>query len=268
MKQLGNHTNAQIEENSVRHMILNTIRSYKQKYSKKYGKLVIACDNHNYWREKYFPYYKVIRKRNSKNSELDWKTIFICLDKIREELKEYFPYKVIDIESAEADDIIGTLVHHFGEAGSPILILSRDKDFIQLQSYVNVDQYDPIDKRVISHPNPSQFLKEHIIRGDMGDSIPNILSQDDCFMHGIRQKSLTKKRFDALLAEDIDKWQDDVRRNYYRNERLIDLNLIPESIKSKVMESYYNQGIKDRSKLVEYFMKYKLKNLMECISEF
>lgn len=270
LMQLGNHTNAQLEENMVRHMILNSIRSYKTKFGDEYGELIIACDNTNYWRKQAFPYYKANRKKNQEASEMDWKAIFECMNKIRSELKEYFPYRVIDVESAEADDIIGTLVKEFGAdiGGAPILILSGDKDFIQLHTYSNVSQYDPTRKKWINHDDPNKFLKEHIMKGDAGDGVPNILSNDNCFVVGDRQKPLTTKKMDNLMHLDISQYDSVVARNYQRNAQLIDLSFTPKEIRSKVMEQYNAQSGRDRSKLMNYFIANRLKNLMENISEF
>jgi hypothetical protein len=267
MMQIGNHTNAKIEENMVRHMVLNSLRSYKTKFSGEYGELVIACDNTNYWRKQIFPYYKANRRIATENSELDWRQLFECLNKIRAELKEFFPYRVIDIESAEADDIISTLVrfHPFEK----ILILSGDKDFIQLHSYGNITQYDPTRKKMVSHPDPDRYLKEHILKGDSGDGVPNILSPDNCFVIGERQKPLTQKRIDALIASGVDgNYDDPIFRNYMRNKHLIDLSMVPKEIGEKVMISYDEQNNRDRSKLMGYFITNKLKNLTEHISEF
>jgi hypothetical protein len=267
---LGKHTNASIEENMVRHMVLNSLRSYRVKFGAEYGELVIACDNTNYWRRQVFPYYKANRKKNQEASELDWKAIFECLNKIRQELKDYFPYRVIDIESAEADDIIGTLVREFGVkiGGEPILIMSGDKDFIQLHTFANVKQYDPTRKKWVSHNDPIRFLKEHILKGDSGDGVPNILSSDNCFVVGDRQKPLTSKRIDQYMAMDPSKMETVVARNYFRNAQLIDLNNTPKEIREKVMESYNAQKGKDRSKLMNYFIANKLRNLTESIGEF
>lgn len=264
LKQIGNHTNSKIEENMVRHMVLNSIRSYKQKYSNEYGEMIIACDNTNYWRKKIFPYYKANRKKNIEKSELDWKSIFEVMNKLRSELKEFFPYKVINIETAEADDIIATLVMNNLDDEN-ILILSMDKDFIQLHKYKNVKQYDPVNKTWITHNNPSLFLKEHIIKGDFGDGIPNVLSSDNCLVIGERQKPITKKRLDKLM-EVID--DEIVQRNYDRNRQLIDLSMVPQNIQEKVMYEFNNQPIKDRSKLLNYFISNKLKNLTEHMMEF
>lgn len=270
LMQLGNHTNAHLEENMVRHMILNSLRSYKTKFGDEYGELVIACDNTNYWRKQAFPYYKANRKKNQEASEMDWKSIFECMNKIRSELKEYFPYRVIDVESAEADDIIGTLVNEFGAVvgGAPILILSGDKDFIQLHTYSNVSQYDPTRKKWIKHDDPNKFLKEHIMKGDAGDGVPNILSNDNCFVVGDRQKPLTTKKMDHLMVLDVSQYDSVVARNYQRNAQLIDLSFTPKEIRSKVMEQYNAQAGRDRSKLMNYFIANRLKNLMENIAEF
>ena len=271
LMQLGNHTNAQLEENMVRHMILNSLRSYRTKFSADYGEMVIACDNTNYWRRQAFPYYKANRKKNQEASEMDWKSIFECMNKIRSELKEFFPYKVIDIESAEADDIIGTLVEEFGAdiGGDPILILSGDKDFIQLHTYSNVKQYDPTRKKWITHNDPERYLEEHILKGDSGDGVPNILSSDNCFVVGERQKPLTQKKIDALIELDLTGKKDHPNyRNYMRNRQLIDLRYTPDNIHTKVMESFNAQNGKDRSKLMNYFIANRLKNLTEHISEF
>lgn len=271
LMQLGNHTNAQLEENMVRHMILNSLRSYRQKFSQEYGELVIACDNTNYWRKQIFPYYKANRKKNIENSELDWKALFECLNKIRAELKEYFPYKVIDVESAEADDIIATLVTKFSSelnTGEKILILSGDKDFIQLHVYPNVSQYDPTRKKWIKHDDPERYLHEHVLKGDAGDGVPNVLSPDNVFVVGDRQRPLTAKKMEKIMGTELEEMETSLARNYSRNVQLIDLSFTPDSIREKVMEQFEAQKDRDRSKLLNYFIANKLKNLTEHLSEF
>lgn len=265
MMQLGNHTNAQVEENMVRHMVLNSLRSYNQKFAAEYGEMVIACDNKNYWRKQIFPYYKANRKKNIESSEMNWQAIFECMNKIRAELKEYFPYRVIDIESAEADDIIATLVKENSEfAPQDILILSGDKDFIQLHRYDNVKQYDPTRKKWVSHPDPKRYLEEHILKGDSGDGIPNVLSEDNTFVVGARQKPLTQKKIEYILENDKRGYE----RNWNRNAQLIDLSYVPAEIREKVIESFNSQKDKKRDKMFNYFIANKLKHLMEHIGEF
>ena len=269
MMQMGSHTNAQVDENMLRHMILNSLRFNRQKFHREFGELLITCDDKNYWRRQSYAFYKANRRKARDSSELDWNAIFNALNNIRDDLKEYFPYKVIQIETCEADDIIGTIVHKEGtplNTGEPILILSGDHDFKQLHKYANVKQYDPTRKRWISHSDPDGYLHEHIIKGDKGDGVPNVLSPDNTFVMGIRQRPITKKRL--LEFSDINNMNEEVKRNYMRNRAMIDLKLIPENIKEQILNEYEAENPKDRSQLLNYFIKNKLRNLMESISEF
>lgn len=269
MVQLGNHTNAEIEEELLRHMILNSIRSYNVKFRDEYGELIIACDAGNNWRKQVFPYYKANRKKSREKSELNWNAIFETLNKVREELKEFFPYRVIQVDTAEADDVIGTLVQEFGNTNEKILILSGDKDFMQLQSFMNVKQYDPVQKRWKSTNDPDRFVKEQIMRGDTGDGVPNFLSADDTFVIGSRQKPISKKKMDSWIDNDPRDFCDEkMLRGYLRNQQLIDLNFIPETIKLKVLEQYEEQTGKTRKHLFNYFIDKRLKLLLESINEF
>jgi 5'-3' exonuclease len=267
MMQIGNHKNIKLEEDLVRHMVLNSLRAHKVKFSAEYGEMVIACDDKNYWRKQVFPYYKANRKKEREASELDWNALFESLNRIRQELKDYFPYKVIQIEHAEADDIIAVLVKEYNHLGK-LLILSGDKDFGQLQKYPNVTQYSPVLKKYISCTNPDLFLKEHILKGDSSDGIPNFLSEDNVFVMGIRQSPVTSKRLAGWILQEPEQFCNEAMlRNYKRNQRLIDLEFVPDDIKTQTLEQY-NTQIKDRSKLFNYFIQYQLKNLMEHINEF
>lgn len=269
MMQLGNHKNAEVDENMLRHMILNSIRSNRTKFMAEFGEIIICADDKNYWRRSAFPYYKASRRKSREDSELDWNAIFTALNKIREEIKTFFPYKVIQIDTAEADDIIGTIVHKEGtimNSGEKILILSSDKDYIQLHKYGNVSQYNPALKKYVKHSNPELYLLEHIIKGDAGDGVPNILSPDNCFVVGERQKPITQKRLNSFM--DVASMSEEVLRNYKRNESMINLSLVPERIQEKILEKYEEVNAKNRSKLFNYFIANKLNNLMENITDF
>lgn len=270
MAQIGNHTNIEINTNLFRHMCLNTLRNINMKFKKQYGEMVICCDDKNYWRKSVFPYYKANRKKFRDSSELNWTAIFESLNLIRQELKDYFPYRVIQIDHAEADDIIATLCQKHGNTDEAIVIVSGDKDFQQLQQYSNVVQYDPVRKRWIECDEPEVFLVDHIIKGDVGDGIPNILSSDDVFVTDARQKPLTAKRIDEIIPQiESNKFvNESLKRNFIRNKMLIDLTEIPEEIYNKVIERYTEQGDKDRSKLFNYFVQNKLKNMLDSISDF
>lgn len=269
MAQLGTHQNAQVDENMIRHMVLNTLRFNRMKFKDEFGELIICADDKNYWRRQVFPYYKAARRKHREESELDWTQIFAALNKVRDELKEHFPYKVIQIDTAEADDIIGTIIHHEGRelnTGEKFLILSGDKDYIQLHKYANVKQYNPVMKKWVTHSNPEQYLFEHVMKGDAGDGIPNIMSPDNSFVMNIRQKPVTKKRLEEWI--DINKMSSEVKRNYMRNKSLIDLSQVPENLKMSILEAYNAENGKDRSKLLNFFIKNRLKLLTESLSEF
>jgi len=254
-------------------MVLNSIRLYKGKFGKQYGELVICCDDKNYWRKQIFPYYKAHRKTDREKSPLDWNKIFTVLNKIRDELKENFPYRVLQVETAEADDIIGTLCNRFGrtlkaEGEEPILILSGDKDFGQLQKYANVEQFSPITKKWIRINNPEAFLREHIMKGDRGDGVPNFLSGDNVIVTGQRQKPLMSKKLDTWISLDpVDFCNDMMLRNYKRNESLVNLGMIPSHISDNINKKY-DEYVIPKKGLLNYFIKNKLKNLMEHIGEF
>jgi hypothetical protein len=269
MVQLGNHTNAEIEEDLLRHMILNSVRSYNVKFKAEFGEMIIACDAGNNWRRQVFPYYKANRRKNREKSEINWTVVFETLNKVRDELKEFFPYRVIHVNGAEADDVIGSLAQTYGNTNEPILILSGDKDFVQLQSFMNVKQFDPVQKKWRKTNDPDRFIKEHIIRGDTGDGVPNFLSADDTFVVGSRQKPISQKKLDQWLDADPKEFCDEkMLRGYMRNQQLVDLNFIPPEIKKEVLVQYEEQAGKGRDKLFNYFIDRRLKLLVESINEF
>lgn len=266
--------NPDVSEDLIRHMVLNSIRGYKQKFGDKYGELVICADDKKYWRREVFPYYKSNRKKERQQSNLDWNLIFDTLNSIKQELKDNFPYKLIQVHRAEADDIIGTLSKRFGHLGiapasaEPILILSSDKDFGQLQKYANVDQYSPIAKQFIRIPNPDRFLKEHIIKGDRGDGIPNFLSAPDTFANGGRQKPIKSANFvDWSDMNPVDFCTESMMEGYLRNKQLIDLDCIPQDVQDAINEEFDTVEV-HKGNLLNYFIKHKLKNLTEHIGEF
>ena len=268
MEQIGSSKKS-VEENLVRHMILNVIRTYVKKFKATHGpEVVIACDNRNYWRREFFPQYKASRKKNRDASGHDWNSIFECLHKIKEELKEYSPYKVIDIDTAEADDIIAVLAMR-QSSQEKVMILSSDKDFAQLQKFPNVEQFSPILKKFIKEPLPNVQLKQMIIRGDKGDGIPNIMSPDGVFVDGGRQKPITEAKIIVWLNQEPTEFcNEDMLRNYKRNELLIDLTQIPESLQKTIIDTYESVTAKTKQVFMNYMIANRLKNLLEVIDEF
>jgi 5'-3' exonuclease len=271
MAQISNQKNVKLEEDLVRHMVLNVLRTHIKNFKNDYGDVILCCDNRNYWRREIFPFYKAGRKKAREKSDLDWTLIFDMLSKFKQELKENFPYRVVDVDGAEADDIIGTLAPRHVTVEN-VLIISSDGDFLQLQKYNNgkfkIKQYNPAQKKFIVSNNPERELKEKIIRGDKGDGIPNILSPSDTFVREIRQKVLTKEKVEIFLIQESSKYDDLAQIGYSRNQTLIDLSFIPTQIKDKIINTYETATPAPKSKMLNYFMEKRLKNLMDVIEEF
>ncbi len=259
-----------VEPDMVRHMILNSLRMYRQSFFEEYGELVICYDSKHYWRRDYYPEYKASRKKTRDSSGHDWDDIFEFLNMMKQEIKDNFPYKVLEVYGAEADDIIATLCHELEFDNGKTLILSGDKDFVQLQKYRNVSQYSPITKKFVNGIDPHQYLYEHILRGDTGDGVPNVLSPDNTFVDGLRQKPLSKKKVEEWAGPMCEQMlpNDEVRRNYQRNEKLIDLTESPEELFLECIKAYNDAPEGDRSKLLNYFIKNRLQELMNSIGDF
>jgi hypothetical protein len=254
-------------------MVLNIIRTHLKTFRKEYGEVVLCSDNRKYWRKEFFPFYKAGRKKTREKSDLDWHMIFDMLAKFKQELRDNFPYKVVDVEGAEADDIIGTLVpRHIMHEN--LLIISSDGDFLQLQMYngrseFTVKQYNPAQKKFLISENPIAELKEKIIRGDKGDGIPNVLSVSDCFVRDIRQTPINKGKLDKLMEKDYGLWEDEnARIGFSRNQTLIDLRNIPGDIKEKIINTYEETKPAPKGKILDYLIANKLKSLIDVIEEF
>ena len=273
MVQINGRNAVELSEDLVRHMVLNSLRGHYKRF-RDYGEMIIACDSGNVWRREVFPNYKAGRKTTREKSGHDWTTIFEIMSKIKNELKEHMPYKVIEIDTAEADDIIAALVKKSYYTNQNVLILSGDKDFIQLHNN-RVKQYNPVlNKFVGKGETPSIYIKEHILKGDRSDGIPNVLSDDNVFVEGRRQKPLTKKKIESwfdrmeLTLEDSPTFTEEEQKNYDRNRKLIDLSLIPPQLEAKIHNEFDEVKVAHRSKILNYFITRKLKTLIEVIDEF
>lgn len=258
-----------LDEKLVRHMCINTIRSIVRQFKNKYPNVIIACDNRRFWRKEFFPLYKAHRKADREASGLDWHMIFETINRLRDELKENFPYKIVDADGAEADDVIAVLTARLAPHGG-VLILSSDKDFAQLQKYPNVTQYSPILKRFIKIDDPQRFVREHILRGDRGDGIPNFLSPDNCFAAGERQKPISSKKLNEWVTQDSSIFctNDTLLRGFMRNQTLVDFDYIPSEIQSSIVEAYENATPATRETMLNYFISKGLKVMIENIQDF
>jgi len=254
----------EVDIKKLRHMILNSLRMYRKKHANEFGELVICCDGSFSWRREIFPNYKAGRKSGRETSPLNWSQIFGCFDQLKGELKDNFPYQLIQIDTAEADDIIGTLVIRQRKEDERTLIISSDKDFIQLQREENVFQFSPIAKKFLNGVDPQEYLNEHILRGDKSDGIPNVLSSGSCIVNGVRQTPLTKKHIDELKKKIPSKHA----LRFDENTELIDLRYTPWHLQIKILEQKHQKAKGSRNMLPAYFTEHNLDTLMKNIGDF
>ena len=250
---------------SVRHSIVRVLARIQKQFKGEFGKMVLCYDDKNYWRREIFPFYKKNRKQERETSKYDWDEMFSVLNIIRDEVKANLPYQVLQVAGAEADDVIASICIYNSKKDTPepTLILSADKDFIQLHRYEFVKQYDPIRNRWIENDNPVQYLQEHIIKGDRSDGIPNILTCDDAIVSGKPQKKMSKEKIASLASMDPEDFTNFIRlRNWKRNSELIDFNQIPEDVTTRILESYITTKPLDNIRL-EYFIHNNISNLIE-----
>ena len=255
----------EVDIKRLRHLLLNSLSKYRRQYANEFGELVICCDGSLSWRKDVFPNYKIGRRTGREESPLDWNQIFGCFEQLKKELRETFPYKVLQINRAEADDIIGTLVMERKFSSPKTMIISSDKDFIQLQRYHDVFQYSPVAKKLLNGVDPEEYLREHILRGDKSDGIPNVLSDDDCIVSGIRQVPMTKKL--------IKSWKhipmpEEHKERFERNTTLVDLRYTPYDLQKEILEQFDAKELGSRDKIPANFTEHGLETLTKKIGDF
>ena len=253
----------EMSEDLLRHMIINSLRNYQKRYAEEYGEMVLCTDAANPWRRDFYPHYKANRKKARDNDDMDWTLIFDTLHKVKMEIKENFPYRYMYVENAEADDIIAVLCRTTNEK---VLIVSGDKDFQQLHKYNYVKQWSPNLNKFVVQDRPEEFLKEHTLRGDKSDGIPNILSNDNCMVEGIRQTPLRKPVFDAYMRMTIES-DDKYYRNYLRNQTLIDFDFIPKDVESRILQEYEKTEVV-QGKVFDYLRTHRLDDLLTNVEDF
>ncbi len=138
-----------------------------------------------------------------------------------------------------------------------------------MHRYKNVRQYSPMAKEFVKEKDPVRYLQEHVLRGDTGDGVPNVLSPDDVFVSGGRQTPLRAK----LMDEWISNWDSlqtkmttEQYRNFQRNQALIDLTKIPSAKKTEIINTF--ESVKPASNTLNYLVEKRCSQLIECAEEF
>lgn len=251
----------------VRHTIFNIIRRFNLEHREEYGEMVLCFDSKNNWRKDYFPQYKANRKKNREESDIDWKSIFDFINTTTDEIKTYGPFRCVEVNRCEADDIIGTLCEK-QMSPEPILIVSPDKDFVQLQRYPNVRQYSNIQKKWVEPEiDALSDLANKVLSGDAGDGVPNVLSDDNVLVESRRQTVLSKKKRETLL-ENPEALGTTVARQVIRNREMIDLTRTPDDLKEQIIEAFNQKPQGSIMRLMTLFTKNQMKLMIESLSDF
>lgn len=261
----------QIDLPLLRHIALNNILSYKKKFNAQTNQLIICFDGKDYWRKDIFPLYKQNRKLSHDKSNFDWNEFFNIFNTIKDEIKNELPFKTIESYRCEADDIIAVLSKYHCPHQDKIIIISSDKDLIQIQNNIcsKVQQWSPLHKKYISAQTNNYNLFEHVVKGDSGDGIPNILSDEDVFL----DKS---KRSKPIKSTNIIEWEKnnglynperfcsskEMLAKFYRNHTLIDLRNIPENLSLQIIADF-NTDTNKRVDIFNYLVKNKLRKILE-----
>lgn len=268
MVQIGSKGSVKLDESLIRHIALNILRGHVKRFKEKYGEIILCADSRRYWRKECFPFYKAHRSKAKAKSNIDWEIIYKVMNSLKADMAEYFPYKMIEVDGAEADDIIGVLSPYIR---NDVMIVSTDSDFLQLQKYKGVQQYNPITGKMMKSADPMKDLKAKLIRGDKGDGIPNFLSGSDFFVLGLRQKPISEKKFAEFMSMEINEHTvtADQYARWMRNKTLIDFGYIPKDISNNILEAYNTpQKPFSRMKMFNYFIENNLKELMNVIEDF
>jgi len=265
------------DEDLIRHIILNSIRSTRVKYAKEYGEVVICADGRNYWRKKVNPYYKSNRKKARDKSTMDFAAIFGALDQIKKDLREEFPYSYIEVDGAEADDVIGALCRLYASRDNPCLVYSADHDFYQLRRYEGVYQISPTTKREVKYDlTPKEYLMEHRIKGDSSDGVTNVFSDPDTLAtEGKRQKAVSSAKLAKWVNMSPEEFCADAgvtMERYLLNDIQVDLAKTPQELVDQIAEQY---EMKKKTplggwgnRILRYFMKHQMRVMTNSLPDF
>ena len=115
-----------------------------------------------------------------------------------------------------------------------------------------------------------EYTITHIVKGDSGDGIPNILSKDDVFVSGERQKPFSAKRLPEFYEKGIEACKnDEEKRNYQRNQQLVNFDFIPEDLAKTIISSYTDtKPSGDKNSVMEYLIKHKCRLLLDELEDF
>lgn len=261
-----------------RFMVLDAIYQLMLRFEP--SEVVLAVDNKNTWRKSYFPRYKESRKKKrDKDDGINWELIFGIMEKYQKELRHHFPFKVLKIRSAEADDIIAVIAMD-GERDS--IVSSNDEDFLQLCS-ARTQIWNPSKQKIMEVDDPKKFLTMKCLTGQPKDDIFNVLTPDDWGItpqtEGKRKPGLGAVGAEKILNEGLENWLSknkkekfdvvvDAEKNFKRNQILIDFAKIPNTIRDRVLKAYYEYNFPPPQNMYPFLKKYKMRGFVQEYPKF
>lgn len=249
----------------IAHLFINQILSFSNKLGGSKKNRVVICFDSASWRKKYYienrpkDYGQETYKGNRvKDESVDWKKIFELINQVASCLKNYSDFDVMQVNEAEADDIIAVLSNKYKDE-EVIWIASSDKDFIQLQDTPRVNIFDPLKQQFKPSIDKDFYKKIHIMIGDASDNIKAIKER-------LGEKTAVKivNELDILLQT-----SPSMRERYEFNKNLIDFDFIPSYINERIINEFKTeQGSFNALELMKQFRDLKLVNHTENINKF
>lgn len=232
----GSVKNSGVNEDVITHSFFSRLFEYKQLFPE-YGKVVVAFDGKKLWRKDVFPNYKANRAEARAKQDIDWSAVFSVLNTMKNDIKTKLPVCSVEVDEAEADDVVAVMSSSF-HMKENIMIISSDKDFIQLQCLDGVKQYSPTSNSLVYSDDPSRDIKIKLLKGDSNDGVPNIFSDDDALVKKQRQKPIYESKIDDYYLTIEEGKDESIVKNFKRNKTLIDFKCIPKHVKIKILEGY------------------------------
>jgi 5'-3' exonuclease len=256
----------------LKHMMFNAIFSTCKRFDTE--EVVLCVDSKENWRKKIYPEYKQNRKeKRDEQDDIDWNVFFTSLTEFVEEVKQFFPFYVLQVKYMEADDIAGVLAKNW--QNKPKIIVTSDGDYIQLLRYKNVQVFDPIKSKFLKCDDPMRQLKIKILTGDRGDNIKSV-------KHRVGEKTAEKIVDNPELLKEMfeDKTVsyttpegtevtlgDEYKERYKQNMILIDLSKTPDVLVKALNKSIAEYQMPTGKEIFQYFSKNKFRDLMHRMEE-
>lgn len=234
---------------------------YRSMLKTKSNEVIIALDSTNVWRKDIFPRYKESRKKQREKVKIDWSKFYGEQNKIFEDISRYLPFKVLQVDRTEADDVIGVIVLNY--KNKSFVIISTDEDYKQLLSK-RTKLYQPIKKKWVECSNPEKFIVMKCLDGQVKDGIFNVITPID-WPAEKRKPSLGEEKVRRIIDGGYEDWlvSEGAVERFDLNRKLIDFNCVPENIKKNIIEKYKNYKLPNLEEAYNFFKQRNFKSYLE-----